>query len=242
MALLSRRRKKKEPEPEKKIAVMDQEEKLQEEVTALDENDKVATLDRVKREVEAKVHEAVEHTIEQFKLLEQGRCPSCGTRLEEFLYTSICSHCGFSKRLSPETGKVVVHLHDGGVIECDKIFEIRNNAHLCVRNDVVVARLNEAAVNYVEYVWTSEELEDIRKRKDRESVKICDWCGRRISSDSQDANDIRVAIGINQNKFFFCAKKCFKSFQKQYPARVHRDCYERACEQCDECIKKYQEK
>ncbi len=239
MSLLSRKRRKKEPEPEKKIAVMDQEEKLQEEVTALDQDNKEATLDRVEREVEAKVNEAVEHTIEQFKLLEQGRCPGCGTRLEEFLYTSICTHCGFSKRLSPETGKVVVHLHDGGVIECDKIFEIRGNAHLCVRHDVVVARLNESAVNYIEYVWTPEELEDIRQRKEREVLRMCDWCGRKIPGDSKETTDIRVAIGIYQNKFFFCCKKCFGSFQKQYPARVHRDCYERACEQCDECIKKF---
>lgn len=239
MSLLSRKRRKKEPEPEKKIAVMHQEEKLQEEVTSLDEDNKEATLDRVEREVEAKVHEAVEQTIEQFKLLEQGRCPSCGTRLEEFLYTSICSHCGFSKRLSPPTGKVVVHLRDGGVIECDKIFEIRGSSHLCVRNDVVVARLNETAVNYVEYVWTPEELEQVRRHKEREVLKECDWCGRKIPGDSSEATDIRVAIGIYQNKFFFCCRKCFNSFKKQYPARVHRDCYERACEQCDECIKKF---
>jgi hypothetical protein len=239
MSLLSRKRKKKEPEPEKKIAVMHQEEKLQEEVTSLDEDNKAATLDRVRREVDAKVHTAVEQTIEQFKMLEQGRCPSCGTRLEEFLYTSICSHCGFSKRLSPETGKVVVHMRDGTVIECDKIFEIHNNSHLCVRNDVVVARLNESAVNYVEYVWTAEELEEIRRHKEREVLKICDWCGRKIPSDSKDARDVRVAIGMYQNKFFFCCKKCFNSFRKQYPARVHRDCYDRACEQCDECIKKF---
>lgn len=239
MSLFRRRKKNWEAEPEKQIAVMDQEEKLQEEVTALGEDEKERAIDHVLREVDTKVHEAATQSIQEVKMLEQGRCPDCGSRLEQFLYTSICTACGYSKRLSPKTGKVVVHLNDGGRIECDKIFEIRNNVHLCVRNDVVIARMQESAVSYVEYLWTGEELENIREHRDQEIMRPCSWCGRTIIPNGDEATEAYMAVGIYQDRFVFCCDKCYAAFRKQYPARVHRDCYERECSECDECVKRY---
>lgn len=238
MGFLRRSREKKEGETEKQIAVMDQEEKLLEEVTALGEDEKERALDDVLREVNSKVHEAARHSIQEVKMLEQGRCPDCGNRLEQFLYTSICTNCGYSRRLSPETGKVAVHLNDGGMIECDKIFEIRNSVHICVRNDVVVARIQEHAISYVEYLWTDEELGKIRQHRDQEIIRPCSWCDRMITN-TDKSKELYLAVGIHQNRFVFCSDKCHAAFRKQYPARVHHDCYEKECSECDECIKRY---
>ena len=40
-----------------------------------------------------------------------------------------------------------------------------------------------------------------------------------------------------QMRYVFCSNKCNEAFQKQYPIRIHKNCYERSCLDCDLCEK-----
>ncbi len=223
---------------DKIVALVDQDERLQEEISSL-QDDQQKDLKEVQKEIDEKVKKAVQHSIGEIKLLQQGRCPECGSRVEVFLYTSICPVCGYSRRISPSCGKVVVHLQDGKSLECDRVFEAKDMSLLCVKEDVVVYKVMHDAVRYVEYCWTKQELEEIRKRRRQEEIRVCDWCTKEIPADSEDVQTVYAAIGAYQQRFFFCNEKCMEAFEKQYPTRVHRDCYEKDCDECDECIKRF---
>jgi hypothetical protein len=50
---------------------------------------------------------------------------------------------------------------------------------------------------------------------------------------------VQVAFGASQERYCFCSDECYEAFRKMYPARVHRNCYERNCAECNLCIKRY---
>ena len=50
---------------------------------------------------------------------------------------------------------------------------------------------------------------------------------------------MQVAFGANQERFSFCSDECYEAFRKMYPSRVHRNCYERDCADCNLCIKHF---
>ena len=37
----------------------------------------------------------------------------------------------------------------------------------------------------------------------------------------------------------FCSAACYEAFRKMYPSRVHRNCYETKCSECNLCTKRY---
>lgn len=241
MGILEKILKKEEkPEPkEKQIVLIDQEKELEEEMSLLvkKEKDIVKEVDTI---VDTTIKEAAKESLKDLKLLEEGRCPECGQKTQQFLYTGICTTCGWASFITPEKGKTIVHLVDGRTVECENVFDTRDYGTLCLKNGVVSAKIPKEKVNYIEYAWDREEIEEKRRKMEREKKKSCSWCGKLIEKDNPDEIiTVYVAFGIFQERHYFCSFKCKKSFQKQYPARVHRNCYERLCSKCNECIKKY---
>ena len=67
----------------------------------------------------------------------------------------------------------------------------------------------------------------------------CGWCNKPCDPDKDGFHLAQVALGSTQERYTFCSDDCYEAFRKMYPARVHRDCYERNCNECDLCIKRY---
>ena len=60
-----------------------------------------------------------------------------------------------------------------------------------------------------------------------------------LSFDATPSNNVQVAFGTTQERYCFCSDECYEAFRKMYPARIHRNCYERDCEECNLCVKRY---
>ena len=232
------RKKKDSKKEDKQITLMDQESKVEEDISLLQEEKEKGVVRKLSTAVEDTIKRATKDDLKGLKLLEKGRCPECGSKTEQFLYTSICSHCGWSKRITPDVGKVVIHLDDGRKIESDKAFEVREEVILCLKDDVITHQIMHKALAYIEYVWTEEELEKIRQKRTRELKPLCNWCFKTIPDPNRMITHY-IAFGLDQERFSFCSEECALSFSKQYPGRVHRNCYERDCNECDECRKRY---
>ena len=69
----------------------------------------------------------------------------------------------------------------------------------------------------------------------------CAWCDKACDTEKDGFHVVHVAFGTTQERHTFCSDECYEAFRKMYPARVHRDCYERKCADCDFCIKRYDE-
>jgi len=233
------RRKRKDLDAEdKQITLMDQESKVEENVSLLRQEKDEGSVKKLNSDVNNTIKRATKDDLKELKLLEKGRCPECGWRTEQFLYTSICSHCGWSKRITPDVGKVIIHLDDKRKIECDKAFEVNDGIILCLQDDVITHEIMRKTLAYIEYVWTEEELGKIRRKRTEELHPLCNWCFKPIQDPDKMVTHY-IAFGLDQERFSFCSEDCAVSFEKQYPARVHRNCYERDCNDCDSCRKKY---
>ena len=66
---------------------------------------------------------------------------------------------------------------------------------------------------------------------------VCDWCSK--TQQRGDMIPIFAAFGTSQDRFHFCSHPCKERFSKQYPTRIHRDCYNRDCNVCNECVKRF---
>jgi hypothetical protein len=88
-------------------------------------------------------------------------------------------------------------------------------------------------------VWLDEELKE-RERNLRERMGIaCGWCSKETDPTSDGFHLVQVAFGTTQERYCFCSDECYEAFRKMYPARIHRNCYERDCEECNLCTKRY---
>ena len=67
----------------------------------------------------------------------------------------------------------------------------------------------------------------------------CAWCGAPCNATKDGFHLVHVALGAFQERHAFCSDDCFEAFRRMYPARVHRDCYERLCRDCHFCIKRF---
>ena len=224
-------------EKEGTLPVVDQE--LEEHLSVLNAEDRAA-ITRVSREVDTKIVEASKESVRDKKLLEEGRCPSCGHKVEKFLFTTICESCGWSEYNRPQEGRAVVHLRDGETLTCEQTFSSPEEV-LCVTNDVVRYRVPRSQVLFIEYDWTELEIDHRRSTVTNEEQEVCDWCGKLFARGDEDARATFAAIGREQQRFMFCCDQCQHSFQKQYPTRVHRDCYNRDCSKCGECMQKFED-
>ena len=225
---------------EKQIVIEGQAEEAENALSVLAKEGK-ESLDQTMEEINVAVQEAAKTTLRDIRLLEEGRCPSCGHKTNQFLFTSVCANCGWFSFISPEEGKSVIHLKNGKSIECSTTFDTKGDYILGITDDVVRARVAKENVEYIEFIWTEEEISKKRQARIRQQAGICSWCEKPLSEieEGKDPIIVYAAFGNEQDRYVFCSERCEEAFKKQYPVRVHKNCYNRPCPGCDLCVKKY---
>lgn len=197
-------------------------------------------LQRADTEVKEVLSRATTTDIRNILLIDQGRCPVCAARTENFLFTVVCPSCGWFRREVPSKGSAVVYLKSGEKIECDYVHHGNREEYLCIRDGVVISEVMRSEARRIDYSWGTGDLDEARSLARRLKSGICSWCETELSETPQEAHfEDYVAFGAFQERFVFCSEKCQRSFRRQYPARVHRNCYEVDCNQCSLCIKRY---
>jgi len=201
--------------------------------------------DGIQRDAEKQLREAAELSLRRLHVIQRGRCPQCGEHLRQHLFASVCDTCGWHAYDAPRQGGVRVHLTGGGageaVLEGERCYLVKEGSLLLLRDDVVVARIQPSVVGWIEYVWPKDEL-DQRHKEVLDLLTIsCGWCEKIADPDSDGFHMVQVAFGANQERYCFCGDDCYEAFRKMYPSRVHRNCYERSCHECDLCVKRYED-
>lgn len=227
--------------PEKKPIVLpeEQRENLESDISIL--GDQAGTHEqRLQKVAEKEVQSAAEDSLKRIHIINLGRCPVCGEHLSHHMTANICESCGWHKYDTPKSGKVKVHLMGAGdVIEGDHAYVLKDGECLVVKGDVVFARIPSGSYSWIEYDWTEEELEQ-RQKQINDQLKItCGWCGGEADVNKDGFHLIHIAFGTTQERYCFCSDECYEAFRKMYPSRVHRDCYDRNCNDCNLCIKRY---
>lgn len=195
---------------------------------------------RLHKEAEKQVQFAAEDSLKQLHVIQMGLCPRCGEHLNESLFATVCQACGWNTYEVPTRGPVRVHLSvSPAPIEGDRCFATATGEVFLVKNDVVIAKINKNAVSWIEYIWTNEEIAQ-RYRQVMDRLKItCNWCEKDADPNKEGFALVQAAFGSCQERYIFCSQECYEAFRKMYPSRVHRNCYERKCVDCDLCIKRY---
>jgi len=197
-------------------------------------------LARADSEVKDVVSKATQTDIRNIMLIDQGRCPVCAGRTENFLFTVVCPSCGWFRREIPTRGSAIVHLATGKKIECDYVHHGRREEYLCIKDGVAISELARSEVKRIDYVWAEGELDEARLLSNRLKSGICSWCEADLKTTApEDHREDYVAFGTVQEHYTFCSEKCQRAFRKHSPPRVHRNCYEVDCNQCSLCIKRY---
>ena len=118
-------------------------------------------------------------------------------------------------------------------------YVVKDGVTLILRGETVFARLPPKSVLWIEYIWTDAEKKD-RERGVREKFVVsCGWCGKDTAPDRDGFHLVHAAFGTTQERYCFCSDDCYEAFRTMYPSRVHKNCYERDCDDCDLCIKRY---
>ncbi len=222
---------------EKSILQEEQQEHLENDISLL--KDETSSRERLQKEAEKAVQSAAEDSLKRMHFIQLGRCPICNEHLRQHLFASICESCGWHTFDMPRNGPVRVHLKNGDCIEGDRCYVVKTGFALVIKDDLVTAKAPRDAYNWIEYNWSDDEI-DQRHRQvvDRMSI-TCGWCGREAEPDHDGFHLVHVAFGATQERYCFCSDECMEAFRKMYPARVHRNCYERNCSECNLCIKRY---
>jgi hypothetical protein len=196
---------------------------------------------RADTEVREVVSRATKADIRNIMLIDQGRCPSCHARTENFLFTRVCPSCGWFRREVPGKGKSRVYLKNGEEIACDYVFRGGNDEFLLIREGVVVSEVMRSSVWKVDHVWEANDLQEARALAKKLREGLCSWCERSLAetTDEEGVYEDYVAFGALQERYLFCSEKCQRAFRRQYASRVHRNCYETDCNLCNLCIKRY---
>ena len=197
---------------------------------------------RLLREVQEEIQDAAEDSLKKLHLAQAGHCPACGEPLRRHLFAAICEGCGWHTYDVPRTGPVRIHLKKGDApVEGDRCYLLKIGDVLLVKHDVVVARIARDAISWIEYYWTEDEDEQRYKQAVGRLSVICGWCGQPASPSHDGFHVVQVAFGSTQERHCFCSDDCYEAFRRMYPARVHRDCYERNCKDCSLCVRRYGE-
>lgn len=195
---------------------------------------------KIKEEVKREIQNAAVLSIKRLQVLQHGRCPQCGASLaQQNMFVSVCDACGWSSYSVPRRGGVKVHTRSGQSIEGDRCYVVKDGVTLVVKGEAVLARVPAEAVEWVEYLWGDGELEERRKQINERLSIVCGWCGKETSSEKEGFHLVQAAFGSTQERYCFCSDECYEAFRQMYPSRVHRNCYERSCEDCDLCSKRY---
>lgn len=197
---------------------------------------------RLHKEAERQVQDAAEDSLKQLHVIQMGLCPRCGEHLNENLFATVCEACGWNTYEVPMRGPVRIHLNSNQPpIEGERCYVTATGDVFLLKNDVVIAKINKGAINWIEYLWTDEEI-DQRYRQVIDRLKIkCSWCERVADPKKEDFRLVQAAFGSCQERYIFCSQECYEAFRKMYPSRVHRNCYEHKCTECNLCTKRYDE-
>jgi hypothetical protein len=213
-------------------------ERLEHDISILDESGQRGQ--RVEKEAEKEVREAAEDTLKKLHVIQRGRCPKCGEHLHKHFFVFVCDACGWHTYDAPREGPVRVHLSGNqGVLEGDHCYVVTAGTVILLRKDVVIARVPPSSVQWIEYVWNDEEIGERYKQLVSRMTIMCGWCSKEANPESDGFHLVHLALGATQERYCFCTDACYEAFRKMYPSRVHRDCYERDCADCDLCIKRY---
>ena len=212
-----------------------------EELSEIAANERPSEVDRARSEAEKAISSATREDIRGMTLLGRGRCPECGSRTESFLFTNICAVCGWYRRTVNEHGCCVVHLDGDGTIDCDRVYNGKDNVLLCLKDEVVVSQVARAHVQRVDYIMDEAELKEAWEMDRKKRKGVCSWCEQPLDALAEGQAPIEeyVAFGAYQERYMLCSLKCLTAFRKQYPPRIHRNCYETNCNACDQCIKRF---
>ncbi len=195
--------------------------------------------ERLHQQATKEVQSAAEDSLKKLHVLRLGRCPSCGEHLRRHLFASICENCGWHTFEAPRNGPVVVHLKSGETLQGDRCYFVKDRAVLVIKNDLVVAKLTANAYDHIEYLWSDAEINQ-RHRQVNERMKLtCGWCNDDADPEKDGFHLVHIAFGTSQERYCFCCDECYEAFRKMYPSRVHRNCYERDCSECELCTKRY---
>lgn len=195
---------------------------------------------RLHKEAERQVQDAAEDSLKQLHVIQMGLCPRCGEHLNEHLFATVCEACGWNTYEVPNRGPVRVHLNSSQPpVEGERCYVATTGDVFVLRNDVMVAKVYKNAVNWIEYIWTEAEIaQHYRQVTNRLKIK-CSWCEKDADPKKEGFSLVQVAFGSSQERYVFCSAECYEAFRKMYPSRVHRNCYERECAECDLCAKRY---
>jgi len=217
----------------------DQQQDLAKDIFILDDDDG-ATEQRLHKVAEKEVQTAAEDSVKKLHLIRMGRCPVCNEHLRQHLFASICESCGWHTFDVPRNGPVRVHLKSSReVIEGERCYVVKTGAALVIRDDMVVAKLPRDAYDWIEYAWSEAEIDQRHKQVVDRMRVTCGWCNETADPEKDGFHLVHVAFGATQERYCFCSDECYEAFRKMYPARVHRNCYERNCQDCNYCIKRY---
>lgn len=217
----------------------DQRENLELDVMLLEDEDGSLS-QRLKKVAEREAVSAAEDSLKKMHVIKMGRCPNCGEHLHQHMSASICESCGWHKYDMPRQGKARVHIRNSSeVVVGERIYVLKNGDCLVVHNDVVSSRIPASACSWIEYLWTEEEIQQRRMQNSGKTRVTCGWCGSETDPTKDGFHLVHVAFGNSQERYCFCSDDCYEAFRKTYPARVHRNCYERNCNDCNLCQKRY---
>ena len=224
---------------EKLILQDSDQENLQHDINILEDEDG-SRGQKLQKVAEKEVQSAAEDSLRKLHVQRMGRCPACGEHLRQHLFANICEACGWHSFDVPREGPVRVHMrHRETWVEGDRCYMVKTGACLVVKADMVIAKIPRDAYDYVEYVWSEDEI-DQRHRQVVDRMQItCGWCGDPAETDKEGFHMVHVAFGGAQERYCFCSDECYEAFRKMFPARVNRNCYERDCQECNLCIKRY---
>lgn len=224
---------------EKDLSEEDPGDLMEENISTLARQSSGRELDEVVTEVEESIKQASRSSLKELSMQAAGRCPDCGKGIQTFVRTKLCLNCGWASFITPGSGRTVVHTLNGQAVECDQAFTIRDGDVLCLAEGFVVQLVPKHNVSSIEYAWTDEERARQRRQAENEKRSVCGWCQKEIGQEDETFVDY-VAFGTFQNRYMFCSEDCQDAFRKHYPSRIHRNCYETDCEECDLCVKRYE--
>lgn len=195
---------------------------------------------RLHRAAEKQVQEAAEDSLKELHVIQMGVCPRCGEHLHEHLFAKICAACGWHTFETPHHGPVRVHLrHNNGIIEGERSYVVATGDVFVMRHDVVIAQIPKESVSWIEYVWTEKDVAKQYQIIINRMKIVCGWCGKTVDPAAEGFSLAQIAFGSSQERYVFCSRECYEAFRKMYPSRVHRNCYETKCSECDLCAKRY---
>jgi len=198
------------------------------------------SVSKVDTEVRGVLNEANKSDIHDILMIDQGRCPSCHGRLDKFVFTVVCPSCGWFKHKAPDKGQSHVFLTNGKEIICDYVHRGKTD-YLCIKEGVIISKITKSSIFNIDFVWEKNELENARKQSQKSLGGTCSWCEKifKKENEKEEIFEDYIAFGSTQEHYIFCSEKCQRSFRKQYPSRIHRNCYETDCKVCNLCIKRY---